>query len=113
MTTHDVLAIGCEALGLKGAARYDSYATMVATWHDKSEAIPEEKDVIGAGTARLEEISAAATAAETDKVNAKTLAADIAAVKEETKPLNTDELTDRVRTLEKLVHLMAAKLGFE
>lgn len=61
MTTQDILAIGCEALGLKGALRYDDYATMVKTWHDKAEAIPTEAAVVAAGTNRL--TTEAATAA--------------------------------------------------
>jgi hypothetical protein len=66
MTTHDILAIGCEALGLKGATRYDSYAAMVATWHDKNEAIPTEVAVVAAGTNRLTTEAATAAAEKTD-----------------------------------------------
>jgi exosome complex RNA-binding protein Csl4 len=66
MTTQDILAIGCDVLGLKGAARYDDYATMVKTWHDKAEAIPKESDVVAAGTNRLTTEAATVAAEKTD-----------------------------------------------
>lgn len=50
MMTPSERAIACERLGTKGALRFDTRETMIATWHDQEETIPTESELEAAWT---------------------------------------------------------------
>lgn len=109
-TTQDVLALGCAALGLKGARMYTNYKTMVETWIDPEERVPEEGVVVAEGQTVIDsEISTV----DAERAEVVDLRDQIATSKDVSKGASLAELEDRVQVLEKMVDLMASKLGFE